>query len=489
MKTGMDTVVKSEASTNIERAQRLRTIKLGMVALVAFGAFLTRAAHAETPAAPDNATAADDDDDDDAKAKPKGTDAPAATEKPTAPDNAPATPESKTTPPPAPEAEFNPPPGLPPWRRENLVPGVATLELHGSFEMDIGNAKYSYSTSSLQPETFNDFRGRFVLGGVLRHDLGKDYYIRAVGQAVAWLREVDSTYQVNADDVMAQFGNGSTWDITAGRFMTWRVYRKGLGYDLYTLEDTGALKTPPYESGAFAVHTYEVSDIFFREQAGRVAVHVYPTRWVGLEVATEYGKESLANTIGIRPAVNFNWPFLSVSGAFEYRSTTIALEASPDNAAMNPCPKCGVSNNFGYGGGVVIPFRGLAPMLGATEVGINYAQQKSNVYSATNGVLDGDTSDTIRSVGGYAEFDIGTLAFNQGLILGGGLNRTQRTTNDGKYFEQHTQSVAYVAVPLGFNDAMCKLVFSNNEEHQQPSDSGSSDSRMQSVRFRYSMAY
>jgi hypothetical protein len=121
------------------------------------------------------------------------------------------------------------------------------LDWHGNLELDDGYVKYSWDKASFHPVTVLDSRGRFVLGPMLTHDLGHsllghNLFLRLTGQFVAWAREVPGGqhYQINADDVYVQVGHQGLWDFMVGRFLTWRVFRKGLGFDLYTLEDTGA---------------------------------------------------------------------------------------------------------------------------------------------------------------------------------------------------------------------------------------------------------
>jgi hypothetical protein len=385
------------------------------------------------------------------------------------------TPPPPTTAPPEKPVQ-RPPPGLPPWQRDSAVPNTVDLELHGGMEVDIGRARYSYSTTTQNPESFYDFRGRFVLGGVLTKDLGHDVYIRGVGQTVAWLREQQDQYQINADDVFAQIGMGQLWDLAAGRFFSWRVYRKGLGYDLYTLEDTGALKLGPYEGGTFGPHVYEADDIYYREQAGRVALHLYPVKYLGFELLSEYGKEGTSNTFGVRPAVNFTYSILSLSAAAETRTTDIAV----DNAG---CPTCGHQSRTGYAGGAVIAFSPI-------EVGFNYGHQRTKIIGATPpATQDSDASNTRQSYGGYFEFDVGTLAFQQSLKLGFGANHTEFLTDDGNDHEIHNQYAAYIAMPLGFNQAMVKLVLSDAELSVGGGPTTPYDSRMRSGRLRFSMAY
>jgi len=48
------------------------------------------------------------------------------------------------------------------------------------------------------------------------------------------------------------------------------------------------------------------------------------------------------------------------------------------------------------------------------------------------------------------------------LILGAGLQHTEWVA-ETNYYEVHLQGAAYIAFPLGFNDAMVKLVVSRAE--------------------------
>src|SRR5207245_753535 len=108
------------------------------------------------------------------------------------------------------------------------------------------------------------------------------------------------------------------WDLMIGRFMTWKVYRKGLGFDIYTLEDTGALDNAQVSlsvtSASYAPHVYGVDNMWLRGPQGRAAFHVYPTSWSGLEIVGEYGRNGTPNSIGGRAA-----------GKVEYGPASLAL--------------------------------------------------------------------------------------------------------------------------------------------------------------------
>lgn len=327
------------------------------------------------------------------------------------------------------------------------------LQWHGGLEADTTYAGYSDQGTD-RPMAFYDMRGRFVVGPTVEHRFGehKDWFVAARGELVAWLRD-GTTYQVNADDVYGQVGQKGVWDLKLGRFRTWRVYHKGAGFDLYTIEDQGACTSGSLstgscslESGVFGPHTYEVSYNYYREPAGKAALHIYPTPWSGIELAGVMGNSGVVNQLGGRGAALVHFDFLRVSAAAEYRLT------KPGQEQAATCANCGVSRYYGFGGGAEVT---LAPV----SVGLNAAQGHETKYSPTNGTLDPDASATVTSLGGYAEVDVGSLAFERSLTLGFGLNRTEvvdRVDN----FEQHYQGAAYALFPLGFNDASLKLVVS-----------------------------
>jgi hypothetical protein len=164
------------------------------------------------------------------------------------------------------------------WENQLGNDGIA---LHGGLELDAGYAEYGFRDLPTTPlREFLDLRGRFVAGVHLTHDFGKSgYWVAAVGQMVAWAREREgNNYQINADDVYGQVGhtggNFTNWDFQLGRFMTWRVFHKGLGFDLYTLEDCGAESQP----GVCGVHTYEVNHIYLRNSPHPSTPWVCPLR-------------------------------------------------------------------------------------------------------------------------------------------------------------------------------------------------------------------
>jgi hypothetical protein len=345
--------------------------------------------------------------------------------------------------------------------------------LHGQIELDTGYAQYRYPEQRDRPkETLHDMRGRFVLGPTFRHDFPKsEYFLKVTGQFVAWVREQADDYQINVDDVYVQFGSGKNWDLQVGRFMTWRVYHKGLGFDLYTLEDNGASEAYPISNEVFAVHTYEVDYIYLRnspyvgEIAGRAAFHYYPLDNLGFELATAYGLADNrgTDTIGGRLAMDLRLPYAQFSAAGEYRSQ---FQTAPPHAIQDAgmpterdveCAECGATKNYGFGGGLSLFF---SPVSVGGNFAIGWDKKKLGTGDANGKPADDPAgSDRRMSFGGYFELDIGSLLLDRALILGVGANRTELVLDsfDKKF---HVQSAAYLAYPLGLNNAMLKLVVS-----------------------------
>lgn len=347
----------------------------------------------------------------------------------------------------------------------------------GNLELDVGYAADRYSTESFRPENNYDFRGRFVFGPLLHHDLGGGYFFEATGQVVAWVRDQFGQYIVNAEDVYGQAGKLGTFDFQIGRFETWAVYHKGLGFDLYTLDDTGAVKVPPRQNGQFGADIYEVNFIHYRDPFGKAAIHYFPLPILGFEAAGLYGNAAQFNQLGGRFAADLHLDFLRVSAAVEYRHRERSQEVQIEGEE-GACDTCSVQNQSGFGGGAVL-------LLKPIELGLNAAKAHQTEYQENGSPAPGATYDR-QSFGGYFQLDVGELAFQRSLILGVGANRTEVNYDNGD-FERHTQGAAYIAYPLGFNNAMVKLVFSKADLLWEQ-DTGDavieSNNTMDSVRLR-----
>jgi hypothetical protein len=365
---------------------------------------------------------------------------------------------------------------------ENQI-GAKGIALHGGLELDVGYAEYGFADLPDTPElNFYDLRGRFVLGVDLRHDFGKSgYYVGARGQLVGWAREVEPVYQINVDDVYGEVGHTggdfTNWDVQLGRLMTWRVFHKGLGFDLYTLEDCGAFKSSNLLD--CGVHTYEVNFIYLRnsarpidhESAGRLAVHYFPHRSFGAELAGVYGQvgSNSDNTAGGRLALDFHRGFgpllVRLSAGGEYRFSKPAKRTTtedPTTKVRNECLDCNFAEAKGAGGSVIVK---VGPVELSGSVARGYEMRHKSMSGANNpSRSDRSPQDTAEqtSMGGYLELDPGKYVLKHSVILGAGLFRTERIQKTDDY-QIHYQAAGYLAVPLGVNDAMVKLVVSRAE--------------------------
>jgi len=175
-------------------------------------------------------------------------------------------------------------------------------------------------------------------------------------------------------------------------------------------------------------------------------------------VAGEYGKEGTANTAGGRAAANVTYEFLSLSAGAEYRFLKPAQEAASlaaDGITKIECRRCGVTERWGFGGGAVLHYKPI-------EAGFNVATSNQLVFSQKDGTPDKNGNAKTTSFGGYLEIDVGSPLFGRGLIIGGGAHRTELLT-EVEEFKRHVQGAAYIAYPLGFNNAMVKLVLSQSD--------------------------
>jgi hypothetical protein len=386
--------------------------------------------------------------------------------------------------------------------------------LMGGIELDVGYADYAYPEKKDTPhESLYDMRGRFTFGPLFLFELGKGYYLNAGGTLVGWVREQANAYQINVDDVFAEIGHtddgAGNWDFKLGRFMTWRVYPKGLGFDLYTLEDNGPSIDYPISNENYLLHTYEVDYIYLRnspyvnEVAGRAAIHYFPARFLGFELAGVYGLADArgSNTIGGRFAGSLHWRFINLLAGAEYRQQT---RTATLYEAQNPgtpqeeyieCKDCAKSYNKGVGGGLVFKYKPI-------ELGGAVAKGWEAAHVALGGADGGSDLDNSRvltrmSYGGYLEFDPGHLVFKRSLILGVGYQNTEYIREDfnQRYLEQGVAYIAFPIFPLVFNGAMVKFVLSRSAgERYDPTDpEGNSyikyDRNMTSGRFRFSTGF
>ncbi len=383
----------------------------------------------------------------------------------------------------------------------------------GSLVIDVGYADYRFSTSSFAPEDFHDFRGYAEFGPVFEHRFGKDKqaFLRGQAQFVAWIREQEGIYQVNVFDVFAQIGLRERVDLQVGRFNSWRVYQRGNGFDIFTLEDVGAVCQPPLVTGP-CPNMYEADFMWLRGTQGRAATHVYPLKGIlpkgwddfGLEGMVEYGKVNVSNSIGLRAAAIYDVYWARLSGAIEKRTFTPAARAQtvlPDGT-VQVCPDCTKLEQHGFGGGIMV----RPPYM---EAAVNYADGNEKNFGSTGAAEPSGESSRV-TVGGYAEFHTGHLIDRadsgekpghfvdqsseniRQITIGYGINRTE-WTNGLADFTRHTQHAAYIKYNFGFNESFLKLVGSRADaliDENQSGDANNPSFRtratdMLAVRLRY----
>lgn len=355
----------------------------------------------------------------------------------------------------------------------------ALLAWYGSLESDVGFAHYEAEAEAQTDDTLEDHRGRFVVAPMLHLELS-DFFFEATGQIVGWVKNNQGLPLIAADDVWGKFGQQDVWDIQVGRFEAWRVYQKfplrfhnlapafhsrAIGestgaFDLFTLEDTGALVDPPVSNQAYNADIYEVGHILLREEAGSIAFHYFPNQKWGVELHAKYGEQAQQNKLGGRLAVIGRIiPQLQLSAAGEWRTSRTG---SPDRAQVpnDPeryieCNNCGRVDQWGYGGGAVLT-------LGPVELAASGAAGFQTGYEAVDGTRDPEASYEVQSFGGYAQLTFGDTT------IGGAVNNTQ-LLDESDNFQTHLQTAGYIFQSLA-RDLSIKLVVSYAEGKDDPAN-------------------
>ena len=330
------------------------------------------------------------------------------------------------------------------------------LSWGGGLEWDIGYARYDAEEPSITDDRFFDHRGRVVVGPLLHVDIGESLFFEATGQLVGWIKERGgSSYQINVDDAWGKFGQEGLWDIQVGRFEAWPVYNKSPvrdrddrpdvelnestgAFDLYTLEDTGALCNPPIALQGYCVDMYEVNFILLREEVGSVAFHLFPHKMIKFELHGKYGDQAgQANHIGGRGAVIFTpIKYLQFSAGAEYRtlrqSSPAKIDPESDGIWVDRVDGARLDRR-GAGGGLVIKV-GPVELAGNAAIGIVDSWDPESQPIA-------DNSPQILSFGGYAQVEAGPIT------IGGAGNYTERT-DPSNNLQTHIQTAGYVYYPF-----------------------------------------
>lgn len=357
--------------------------------------------------------------------------------------------------------------------------GPALLAWYGSLESDVGFARYDAEAEAEPDDTLEDHRGRFVVAPMLHLELS-DFFFEATGQLVGWVKNNQGLPLIAADDVWGKFGKQDAWDIQVGRFEAWRVYQKfplrfhNLGpafhsraigestgaFDLFTLEDTGALVDPPVSNQAYYVDIYEVSHILLREEAGSIAFHYFPSQNWGAELHAKYGEQAQQNKLGARLAViGRPFPQLQLSAAGEARTSRTGSPArsqDPDDPERYiECTNCGRVDQWGFGGGAVLS-------LGPVELAASGALGHQKGFEAVDGTEDPEATYEVQSFGGYAQ-----VTFDD-TTIGGAVNNTQ-LLDESDNFQTHLQTAGYIFQSLA-RDLSIKLVVTYAKGKDDPAN-------------------
>lgn len=173
-----------------------------------------------------------------------------------------------------------------------------------------------------QPSATYDRRDTTVQGrGVLRftptYSKG-EWFAQVQAELVANKTQTTPAVNADVDDLWIRVGKWKSYDLTVGRFESFEVYHLGMGLDLNTDERKGAF-SDSYSPPAL----YNASFMYYRpDEAGNVAVHLYPTDNLRLEVLGQVGNVGPFNSMGVRPAAIFDMGWLKLRAAYEYQVQT-----------------------------------------------------------------------------------------------------------------------------------------------------------------------
>lgn len=184
------------------------------------------------------------------------------------------------------------------------------LRFGGYFWVDTGYMNRVNAQAGQYDQVALYMQGRFVLGATYAYERN-DWFGLARVELMGLVNEfAKSQYEAHALDAYVKAGHTRWFDVQVGRFLAWEVYHRGQGIELFTAE----------EAGAFGAPTLYWLDLTrgYKNEAGQLAIHVFPHDLVKLEVAGIYGQENNQNNLGVRPVVDFRWQGLQLVGGYEY---------------------------------------------------------------------------------------------------------------------------------------------------------------------------
>jgi hypothetical protein len=271
------------------------------------------------------------------------------------------------------------------------------------------------------------------------------------------------------DDLWIRAGQWKTWDVQIGRFEAFEVYHFGMGMDLNTLERLGAQDASRGVPDVFELGGY--SNVVYRpDSLTNLALHAYPSDVVRLELLGQFGYDTKTtlDTVGIRPALVFDYGWLKLKYAADFRK-----EFTYDNTSKQSRVVRGAVAAAQF---VLDPY---------AEFGVNLAFGKIDHYNAMNSTDPNATMGDHDTAGSVTDLDTGgfaNLRVVDGLLVGGGVNYDQETDQQSGSFT-HLQSFGAVQYLL-LKQLYLKVVGAYAKSHMAPGGNVPWDNTMTSVRFR-----
>lgn len=298
--------------------------------------------------------------------------------------------------------------GLTPDDAREITPSASAalqlpIDLSGYFWVDTGYMQQKNGEAGQLNKDAPYMQGRFVLAAEHQRNFGDAFGLARV-ELVGMVNEFSNgSYEPHNVDAYLQVGKKS-WDVMVGRFVGWEVFHRGLGVDLNTAEESGALHAPAHYQLNFARGT--------TDGAGQAAVHLFPADFLRLELGGVYGQDSQQNWYGARPVANLRFGMLELVGGAEI----LRQEGQRSDDKV-------VQTSKGVGGRVQLN-------AGRITAGVNYAHAKVE-KTDTNGETDAGTQHDRDTAGVFADLKLGSS------VVGGGFLYTKedKVVSSKKYYQ------------------------------------------------------
>lgn len=341
-------------------------------------------------------------------------------------------------------------PGGPMPMRAHTDVGSVPIALSGYFWADTGYMKRTNARAGQYDSDVSYAQGRFVLAAEYYQEYS-DMFATSKLELIGFVNEfTKSQFEAHVLDAYVMLGQRA-WDVQVGRFLAWEVYHRGQGIELYTAEEAGALGGP-------ALYWLDYTR-GHKNEAGQLAFHLYPSDWLGIELAGVYGQESNQNNYGVRPVVDFHPGKLQLIAGFEY--LTQQPQTTADKVEVT---SMGFAAKLQY----AFPY---------VTVGADVAHASVD-YTDIQGLTDSDKTFVKTSVGGFVnvDFPVGSVGLGYHYTL---------QKNEQNEENTHQQLFASYLHKLPIEGLSLKLVYGFALAHIEDSDVGSSwENNMHSVRLR-----